>query len=158
VHRFTGIAGDVAGWALRAPKVTPVAEVLVAGVHLASKFGGLNDADQAGAAQEVVDEINEAEDGGGHQNTAVVRDFNMYPYDSGMTGVKGFHGLMTRRLAEQTERTYRKQRRRCFYNPMWGLMGDRTPGPPGSYKWDSSAPHNPHWGLLDQVLVRKALI
>lgn len=158
VHRFTGLAGDVAGWAVRAPKLTPAAEVLLAGVHLASKVGGLNEADQGGIAEEVIREINEAEDYENHRNTVVVGDFNMYPYDAGMTSVTGFHGLMTRRLAEQPDRIYRKVPRRRFYNPMWGLLGDRTPGPAGSYRWDSSVPHNPHWGMLDQVLLRTAVI
>jgi len=157
-HRFTGIAGDVAVWAIRAPKLTPVPEVLLAGVHLSSKAGGLNDSDQSIIAEEVIGEINEAEDNSKHRNTAIVGDFNMHPYDSGMTSVTGFHGLMTKRLAEQPDRMYRKRPRRRFYNPMWGLMGDQTPGPAGSYRWDSSVPHNPHWGMLDQLLLRKNLI
>jgi hypothetical protein len=157
-HRFTGLAGDVAIWSLRSEKMKPGGEVLLAGVHLPSKAGGLSAADQLAAAQEVVWEINEVEDRRGHRNTAVVGDFNMHPYDEGMTSVTGFHGLMTRRLAEQPDRVFRKQPRRRFYNPMWGLLGDRTPGPAGSYRWDSSVPHNTHWGMLDQLLLRKDLI
>jgi len=157
-HRFTGIAGDVAGWILRAPKVLPAGEVLLAVVHLSSKFGGLNDADQAMIAGEAVSEINEAEDKIRHRNTAVVGDFNMYPYDSGMTSLTGFHALMTEQLAGQTDRVYRGRPRRRFYNPMWGLLGDRTPGPAGSFRWRSNVPHNPHWGMLDQLLLRGELI
>jgi hypothetical protein len=158
IHRFTGIAGDVAGWALQATKLSPVPEVLLAGVHLPSKAGGITDTDQLGAAVEVIREIEEAEDVATHRNTAVVGDFNMYPYDQGMTSVIGFHALVTKRLAEQPDRKYRHRPRRRFYNPMWGLMGDRTPGPAGSFRWNSSVPHNPHWGILDQLLLRKNLM
>ncbi len=157
-HRFTGIAGDVAVWTVKAPKLAPVSEALLAGVHLLSKFGGASDADQGVVANDVIETINDAEDDRKHRNTAVVGDFNMYPYDEGMTSVTGFHGLMTKRLAAQPDRTYRRVSRRRFYNPMWGLMGDRTPGPPGTFRWESSVPHNPHWGVLDQVLLRTSLV
>jgi hypothetical protein len=158
VHRLTGIAGDVAVWSVRAPAMTPVPEVLLAGVHLPSKFGGMSEASQAVVACEVVREINELEDARNHRNTAVVGDFNMHPYDEGMTSAAAFHGLMTARLAGLPDREYRGRPCRRLYNPMWGLLGDRTPGPAGTYRWASSVPHNTHWGMLDQVLLRKDLI
>ena len=65
---------------------------------------------------------------------------------------------MTRRLAELPDHVYREMRYRRFYNPMWGLFGDRTPGPPGSYYWEADAPHNPLWCMLDQLLLRPGLI
>jgi len=75
-----------------------------------------------------------------------------------MTSVTGMHGLMTRKLAEMPDRTHLGLPRRRFYNPMWGLFGDRTPGPAGTHYWRSSVLHNPHWGMMDQVLVRAAMI
>jgi hypothetical protein len=47
---------------------------------------------------------------------------------------------------------------RRFYNPMWGLFGHRSPGAAGSFYWKSSAPHNPHWVIVDQVLVRASMV
>jgi hypothetical protein len=61
-------------------------------------------------------------------------------------------------MTNKPDRIFRNRRRRRFYNPMWGLMGDGTPGPPGSYRWRSNASHNPHWNILDQVLLRKDLV
>lgn len=29
------------------------------------------------------------------------------------------------------------EERAFFYNPMWGCLGDRDPGPPGTYYYDS---------------------
>ncbi|HEY7328913.1 MAG TPA: hypothetical protein VH592_14815, partial [Gemmataceae bacterium] len=82
----------------------------------------------------------------------------MNPYDPGMTLVTGIHALMTAQLARMRDRLYRKRRYRRFYNPMWGLFGDRTQGPAGTHYWRSNQPHNTHWAMFDQVLIRPALI
>jgi hypothetical protein len=63
-------------------------------------------------------ELAEFEDKQGHHNTVFVGDFNMNPYDQGMTLVNGVHGLMTARLARMGDRLYRQRRYRRFYNPM----------------------------------------
>lgn len=157
VHRFTSLGKDMAVWALSSSKLNPP-EVLIAGIHLTSKAGGVNDTDQALAVREVVDELNDIEDQHQHRNTILVGDFNMHPYDSGMTSVAAVHGLMTTKLATAPDRVYKNLLRRRFYNPMWGFFGDRTPGPAGSYYWRSSVPHNPHWTIFDQVLLRPAVI
>jgi exonuclease III len=157
IHRFTSIGREMAVWSVSAPKLTPD-EVLIAGVHLPSKAGGIKDTDQDSVVGEVIEELGDVEDIHRHRNTVFVGDFNMHPYDPGMTSVTRVHGLMTRKLAELPDRVHRRQQRRRFYNPMWGLFGDRTPGPAGSYYWRSSALHNPHWGIFDQVLIRPALI
>jgi hypothetical protein len=158
IHRFSTISGDLAVWTFRAPGLLPPGEILLAGVHLLSKAGGASEVDQAMAATEVIRELNGVEDGRGHRYTALVGDFNMHPYDQGMTSVAGFHALMTRKLTEADDRRYRRQDRRRFYNPMWGLFGDRSPGPAGTYHWVSSVAHNPHWAMLDQILLRKDMM
>lgn len=157
VHRFTGHGRYLAAWTLRAPTLTPP-EALVVGVHLPSKAGGFSMTDQASVAMEVIKELTDVEDGREHRNTILIGDFNMRPYDEGMTLVTGFHGLMTKALAGLPDRRHLDQPRRRFYNPMWGLFGDRTAGPAGTYYWRNSAPHNTHWQMLDQVLVRSQMI
>jgi endonuclease/exonuclease/phosphatase family metal-dependent hydrolase len=133
-------------------------ECLLAGVHLTSKAGGTRDDDQLVAVIRVIDELGAFEDEREHRNTAIVGDFNMNPFDPGMTSVAGVHGLMTRRLAERQDRKHQGRYYRRFYNPMWGFFGDRTPGPAGSYYWRKSAAHNQHWQMFDQVLVRSGLM
>ena len=157
-HRFTNAVGDLGIWSLRTPGIEHSGELLLAGVHLRSKMGGISDDDQAGIARQVVLELNDEEDRHRHRSTGCVGDFNMNPYDPGMTSVDAFHAQMTRRLAELPDRPYRKLKWRRFYNPMWGLFGDRTAGPPGSYYWEADASHNPHWCMLDQLLLRPELI
>lgn len=157
VHRYTSQGREVAIWRLRSAVMTPP-EILIAGVLLPSKMGGNSVEDQASVAMEVSQEIAAFEDRSQHRNSLLIGDFNMYPYDPGMTLATGIHGLMTRALAELPDREHRGQLRRRFYNPMWGLLGDRTVGPAGSHFWRSSVLHNPHWGMLDQALLRPSLI
>jgi len=145
----------MAVWSTVVPKTT--FEVLVAGVHLTSKFGGTTDADQTAIASEIIAELNEVEDREQHRNTVMIGDFNMQPYDPGMINLIGIHGLMTQQLADRPDRLYRQKLRRSFYNPMWGLFGDRTAGPPGSHYWQTSVLSSTHWAILDQVLVRPVL-
>lgn len=154
-HRYTSLGREMAVWSTALPNMG--LEILVAGVHLTSKFGGTTEADQTVIAGEVIGELNEVEDRQQHRNTVMIGDFNMQPYDPGMINLIGMHGLMTQRLAERPDRKYRQKLRRSFYNPMWGLFGDRTTGPPGSHYWQASVLSNTHWGILDQVLVRPGL-
>jgi hypothetical protein len=156
IHRYTSLGREMAVWSTVLPNIA--LEILVAGVHLPSKFGGTTEADQTSIASEVITELNEVEDRQQHRNTVVIGDFNMHPYDPGMTSVIGLHGLMTQELAARPDRMYRQKPRRRFYNPMWGLFGDTTAGPPGSHYWRSSALSNTHWGILDQVLLRPVLV
>jgi hypothetical protein len=153
--RFTNIGGDMTVWRLRA---TDPPSVLLAAAHLPAKSGGTTDADQQTRAEAVSREIAEIEDEDGCRNTLLVGDLNMNPFDPGMVIVTGFHALMTKSLAARKDRRYKGRRYRRFYNPMWGLFGDRTPGPAGTYFWEPSVPSNRHWGILGQVLLRPSLM
>jgi hypothetical protein len=157
IHKYTSLGREMAVWSLRTAS-TGLSTALIAGVHLPSKAGGIRDTDQASIAKEVIEELNDIEDDHKHRNTILVGDFNMNPYDPGMTSVTGVFGMMTTKLAELPDRRHRHIPRRRFYNPMWGLFGDRTEGPAGSHYWRASALHNPYWGILDQVLVRPTLV
>jgi endonuclease/exonuclease/phosphatase family metal-dependent hydrolase len=157
VHSFTTLGGETVAWSIRAPKMNPQ-EVLLAATHLPAKTGGYTDESQAVDAGKVAAEIAEFEDKRNHRNTVFVGDFNMNPYDPGMTLVTGMYGLMTAQLARLDDRRYRKRYYRRFYNPMWGHFGDRTLGPAGTHYWRSTQPHNTHWAMLDQVLLRSAMI
>jgi hypothetical protein len=41
---------------------------------------------------------------------------------------------------------------------MWGLLGDRAIGPPGSYYYSASSSIEYFWHLFDQVLLRPELM
>jgi exonuclease III len=155
VPYFTNIGGDMTIWKIRTAD-PPL--LLLAAAHLPAKSGRFKDADQHSRAHTVAEEIAEVEDELGSRSTLLVGDLNMNPFDPGMVSVTGIHGLMTKELAARNDRKYKGALYRRFYNPMWGLFGDRTLGPAGTHFWESSAPSNQHWSILDQVLLRPSLM
>jgi hypothetical protein len=156
--RFTWPYRGMTVWELKSAKLNPP-ELSLAVVHLPSKMGGESDASLAVNASLVAADLAAYEDEhANHRNTVVVGDFNLNPFDPGMTLVRGFQGMMTRKLARgKRERKQGGKAYPGFYNPMWGLFGDKTPGPAGTHYWRKSRTGNP-WSILDQVLLRKGVI
>ncbi|MGD9715065.1 MAG: endonuclease/exonuclease/phosphatase family protein, partial [Thermomicrobiales bacterium] len=136
----------------------PSAVILLAAVHLPAPLGGVKETDQHYWAQKLAEQIAATEDSENCKATVLIGDLNMNPFHQGVVSATGLHGLMTRDLARRPERVHRGQEFRRFYNPMWGLFGDRTDGPAGTYFLESSAPSNHHWHILDQVLLRSELV
>jgi hypothetical protein len=102
--------------------------------------------------------LTRAEDDVGHQRTLFIGDFNLNPFDLPMIDANCLNAVMTRDLAEREERIVDGSVRRFFYNPMWGMFGDRTEGPAGTYFFGSGGSDNHHWHMLDQVLLRPSLM
>lgn len=94
--------------------------------------------------------------------TILVGDLNMNPFEDGITGADGIHGVMSHSIVtaenKRTKRTVQQREYEYFYNPMWGLFGDRTPGPSGTYFARSTGAISYFWYMLDQVLVRPSLM
>jgi hypothetical protein len=155
VPSFTNLGKDMTIWAITGRDLPTV---LLAAVHLMSKAGGTTPGAQGSRAGTIAKEIADDEDRKGSRATVLVGDLNMNPYEPGMVLVTGFHGLMTKPLAAEPDRGHMGADYRRFYNPMWGLFGDRTSGPPGTHFWDSSMIENHHWHMYDQVLLRPALM
>ncbi len=131
--------------------------IILATAHLVSKshetiFG------QAHLAAEISTEIFRLEDYLGHQRTLFVGDLNMNPFDDGVISSHALHAVMTRQLAQREDRIVQGKSRRFFYNPMWGFFGDRTGGPAGTYYHRSATDAELFWHMLDQVLLRPALM
>ena len=102
--------------------------------------------------------IEETEEEVGHTRTMIIGDLNMNPFDSGVASAEGFHGVMSKRIAERRQRQVGGQSRRFFYNPMWSHLGDESIGPPGSYYYNTSSQVNYFWNTFDQVLIRPELL
>jgi hypothetical protein len=82
----------------------------------------------------------------------------MNPFENGIVSATGLHGVMSRQIAERQTRIVQKRAYQFFYNPMWSLLGDSTPGPPGTYHY-SQAEHKVYfWNMFDQVLIRPQLL
>ena len=131
--------------------------ILLAAAHFVSK-NNTSPGEQAMLSVELAKEINRVEEGVGHERTVLVGDFNMNPFEEGMTGAPALHAVMTRKLAERIDRVVQGTASRFFYNPMWGFFGDRTIGPPGTYYHRSATVGDLFWHMIDQVLLRPDLM
>jgi hypothetical protein len=148
---------DDRGMALRWFRPTANLDMLLALIHFPSKQF-LTESDQSLLAMRYIQRIEEAEENLGHRRTIVLGDLNMNPFEPGMIGSEGFHAVSTRMLAGRTSRIVQGVPRHFFYNPMWSLFGDRSPGPPGTYFFSSSSPTAIFWHMFDQVLIRPELL
>lgn len=128
-------------------------ELLLAVVHLPSRREWSNEGLSLQLAV-YADQIRSQEDAHSHRRTFLCGDFNMNPFESGMVAANGFHAVMTKQIAKSGGRTVLGSRYPFFYNPMWGLFGDRPSGPPGSYYKRLSEQVSFDWNILDQVLIR----
>ncbi len=126
-------------------------------VHFPSKLHW-SDQSQAMECVELADLIRLTEEIVGHSKTVLVGDLNMNPFEDGVVSARGLHGVMSRSIAEKKTRTVQGKEYPFFYNPMWGLFGDRTPGPPGTYYYTSSEQRSFFWNIFDQVLIRPNLL
>ena len=126
-------------------------------VHLGSKLFRNQD-DQVSGAWYVNEDIDKVERQVGHRRTLVIGDFNMNPFERGLVNFNCFHAVMSRDTARGRSRTSAGRERYFFYNPMWNHLGDRPPGPPGSYYRRGSGQTEYFWHLFDQVLLRPDLL
>ncbi|MEZ4713447.1 MAG: hypothetical protein R3A44_40040 [Caldilineaceae bacterium] len=131
--------------------------VIIGALHFPSKTY-MNDFDQLGASPNFVDLVLQAEEQEGHNRTILMGDFNMNPFDMGMVYANGFNAVMSRTIASQRQRTVQGRSYRFFYNPMWGLLGDSSRGPAGTYFYQPSNFSSIYWHTFDQVLIRPELL
>ncbi|HEU4560334.1 MAG TPA: endonuclease/exonuclease/phosphatase family protein [Longimicrobium sp.] len=130
---------------------------LLAAVHFPSKYAW-SEASQAMECMVLADDIRAAEKKAGHERTVLVGDLNMNPFENGVVSAGGLHAVMTRNLASRRSRVVQGREYPFFYNPMWGLMGDHSSGPPGTFFHSRSEQRVYFWNMFDQVLVRPALL
>jgi exonuclease III len=134
-------------------------EVLIAGIHLPSKLYRSEANFHAHVARRVVEHVASKENELGHRRTIIMGDFNMNPFDSGMTDADAFHALMDKaNVLRVREREFLSGSYPFFYNPMWSRLGDESNGPPGSYYFNGGQLTNMYWHMLDQVLLRPELL
>jgi len=148
-----GMVQDMSRLALREIRCRDGSRILLAMVHLMSKMWRTHN-DQRKAAEDVIGDIVSHE--GQDRKTIIVGDFNMNPFEEGMVNANAFHALKSRkevRMNRQIDRTVYTP----FYNPTWGLLGDRGGRPPGTFRRVGGV-YCLFWNLFDQVLLREGLI
>jgi endonuclease/exonuclease/phosphatase family metal-dependent hydrolase len=132
-------------------------EVLVVGVHLASKLCR-DSSDKEFEVRQLQADLLESEARVGHKNTLVIGDFNMAPFEPPMVAADGLHAVMDRKVAQRVSRQVAGKSYEFMFNPMWSRLGDESSGPAGTYYFSESRPQNYFWYALDQVLMRPGLI
>jgi len=155
--RAIRLVSDEGGIAVR--RILPPVgdELLLVAVHLGSKLH-LESNEQGLLATRMPQIIDEAEKKLKHSRTIVLGDFNMDPFEMGLTSSETLHAIMDRRIAVGRARTVQGRSRQFFYNPMWNFLGDASTGPPGTYFYSGSAPVTHFWHTFDQVLIRPELL
>ena len=124
--------------------------------HLNSKIYSDHEAQREILIEQLMRELRAVEKDIDSENTIIVGDFNINPYDSSCIDARYLHSLP---IYEETRRKTRKiagNEYAMFYNPMWRFLGDAEE-PYGTYYHNNSSSVNTYWNLYDQVIIRPAL-
>ncbi|QYK63069.1 hypothetical protein [Paenibacillus sp. S25] len=92
-----------------------------------------------------------------NENTIVIGDFNMNPFEKGMLAASAFHAVPTIFEAKKGKRLIKGREYKMFYNPMWNFFGDLY-GHQGTYYYSQAKHFNVNWNILDQVIIRPVLL
>lgn len=87
----------------------------------------------------------------------LIGDFNMNPFDRGMNLPLGMNAMMTKECVVRGQRNFLGKDYDFYYNPMWSLLGDGSPGPAGTY-YDRSNQGPYGWNMLDQVILNHSIV
>ncbi len=108
-------------------------------------------------AQSLASDLSLIKEQQGINKLVVLGDFNMNPYDSGMNQPAALNAMMTRVCIARGSRTHQDKSYDFYYNPMWSLFGDNTPGPSGTvYDRSGQGPYG--WSMFDQVLIHHSIV
>jgi endonuclease/exonuclease/phosphatase family metal-dependent hydrolase len=145
---------------ITARRVSPIAAKpfsLIA-LHVPSKLWRTNSDQASWMAHTLRPFIEDIEAREGHQRTVLIGDFNANPFEEGIVAAMGVHGTSTRAVASRRTRRVDGKETMLFYNPMWSILGDASPGPPGTFFARGSGHHELFWHMFDQVLIRPDLL
>ncbi len=131
--------------------------ILLAVIHFVDKYNWDDDSQNLECCA-LAETINKTELRLGHSRTILVGDLNMNPFQAGVIMAKGLHAVMTKKIALSISRKVQQKEYKFFYNPMWNLLGDHSPGVPGTYYLRQSVHKVYFWNMLDQVLIRPELL
>jgi exonuclease III len=122
-------------------------------VHFPSKRSPEDTQPQATEARNLVRQLAHP-DATYNRNSIVIGDFNMNPFEQGMVASDALNSASSVRAVWDESRVVRSMVYPQWYNPMWSFFGDRSPGQPGTYYYNTSSDINFYWNIFDQVLLR----
>ncbi len=132
-------------------------EYIICCVHLPSDLHGDYSEERFGIIQQMMKEIQKAEESIQSRKTIVIGDMNEMPYDKGCLNANALHGLPVLDKGDRESRSITRTQYRKFYNPMWNFLGDFN-SPPGTYYLNDSRMKTPMWYTLDQVIISKDIL
>lgn len=133
-----------------------IKNILMASVHLPSKLKADN-TDLLFKMNDLINDLEKDEQISGCDNTIILGDFNLNPFEEPMIAARCAHALSCKIVARRKHRKIQKQKYKMLYNPMWNLFGDNE-GVPGTYYYQSPGQKSYYWNIFDQVIIRPELI
>lgn len=124
--------------------------------HLNSKIYSDHEAQREIMIEQLIREICSVEKDLNSENTIIVGDFNINPYDSSCVDARYFHSLPVYEETKRKTRVIAGNKYAMFYNPMWRFLGDEKQ-PYGTYYHNNGSSINTYWNLYDQVIIRPTL-
>lgn len=125
-------------------------------VHLNSKLYEGHQQRREIIMEQIVRDIQNIEKEIGTENTIIVGDFNVNPYDTSCIEARYFHGMPIFDEAKRKKRMVSGREYSMFYNPMWNFLGDFQK-PYGTYYYNDSNAESTYWNIFDQVILRPEL-
>lgn len=104
----------------------------------------------------IVSDVESTEKELNSENTVIVGDFNINPFDYGCLDALAFHGIPIFDAVKRKTRTIADREIKMFYNPMWKFFGDDKK-PYGTYYFSGNNTSNIFWQIYDQVIIRPSL-
>lgn len=125
-------------------------------VHLPSKAFPDHKARREIIVDGLIEDIRRTENNLGTENTVVVGDFNINPYEPTCVEARYFHGNPFFEETLKKKRIVQGREFYMFYNPMWNFFGDFQP-PFGTYYYSKGSSDATFWNIYDQVMIRPEL-
>lgn len=131
-------------------------DIVLCGIHLNSPIYSGHQEQREIYIEQIINDIKSIEKELNTENTIIVGDFNVNPYDVACVDARYFHGIPICEEANRKTRTISGKEYSMFYNPMWNFFGDKHQ-PYGTYYYGGSNTVNTYWNIYDQVIIRPAL-
>ncbi len=125
-------------------------------IHLPSQIYTNNEGERNIIIRRIIADIEKAEDNNSTEDTIIVGDLNINPFDHGCIAADLFHSLPYYEVTKKKSRIIANERFKMFYNPMWNILGDFNE-PYGTHFYNGNSVDNIFWHTYDQVMIRPDL-
>ena len=128
-------------------------------VHFPSKLHWGDPTDYWGLCANLRSDIERIELEFGTKRSFIVGDFNMNPFEKGITNTSGLNNVSVKSIAKNRIRKIHGREYTVFYNPMWNFFGESSKGKvPGTFFYNTSKYLNHYWNMYDQLMIRPELL